>query len=180
MLIPLHVLTSLVVVMADGISKMSWCYIITTNCLIYYMADVIAMWHMEWPLQGWSVGICYSHVADRTATGSVYFKFWGVKQNLIPYVRHMVFALMFLLRDGLLTLIYKASLMVLMNGSPYFWKRFVDGTFTILRVITKKSLPGSHQLYWPAYPLYLWRTKRRWIHTLPWHISNAQWRWKPQ
>ena len=31
--------------------------------------------------------------------------------------------------------------------SPYFWRRFVDDTFTILRVITKKSLPGSHQLY---------------------------------
>ena len=30
---------------------------------------------------------------------------------------------------------------------PYLWKTFVDGTFTILRVITKKSLPGSHQLY---------------------------------
>ena len=29
---------------------------------------------------------------------------------------------------------------------PYFW-RFVYDTFTILRVITKKSLHGSHQLY---------------------------------
>ena len=48
MLIPLYVMTSLVVVMANGIVKMSWCYIIiTTNCLIYYMADVIAMWQME-------------------------------------------------------------------------------------------------------------------------------------
>ena len=45
--------------MADGIAKMSWCYIITTNCLTYYMADVIAMWQMEWPLQGGSVGRCY-------------------------------------------------------------------------------------------------------------------------
>ena len=51
MLIPLYVMTSFVV-MADDIAKMSWCYIITTNCLAYYMADVIAMWQMEWPLQG--------------------------------------------------------------------------------------------------------------------------------
>ena len=49
MLIPLYIMTSLAVVMADGIAKMSWCCIITTNCLIYYMADVIAMWQMEWP-----------------------------------------------------------------------------------------------------------------------------------
>ena len=48
MLIPLYIMTSLVV-MADGIAKMSWCYIITTNCLIYCMADVIVMWQMEWP-----------------------------------------------------------------------------------------------------------------------------------
>ena len=47
MIIPLYVMTSLVVVMADGIAKMPWCYIITTNCLIYYMADVFAMWEME-------------------------------------------------------------------------------------------------------------------------------------
>ena len=61
--------------MADGIAKMSRCYIITTNCLTYYMADVIAMWQIEWPLQGGSVGRCYCHVADGMATGSVYFKF---------------------------------------------------------------------------------------------------------
>ena len=35
-----------------------------------------------------------------------------------------------------------------------------------LRVITKKSLPGSHQLYWPAHPVYLWRTS-------PWCISDT-------
>ena len=46
--------------------------------LAYYMADVIAMWQMEWPLQGGSVGRCYCHVADGMATGSVYFKFYSV------------------------------------------------------------------------------------------------------
>ena len=49
MLIPLHVMISFVVI-ADGIAKMSWCYVlyfITTNCLTYHMADVIAMWQME-------------------------------------------------------------------------------------------------------------------------------------
>ena len=63
---------------------------------------------------------------------------------------------------------------------PYFWKRFVDDTFTILESSQKKSLPGSHQPYWPAYPVHLWRIKGRWIHTLPWCISNTQWRWEPQ
>ena len=38
----------------------------------YSLADVIAKWQMEWPLQGWSVGRCYCHVADGIATGSFY------------------------------------------------------------------------------------------------------------
>ena len=37
------------------------------------MADVIVMWQMEWPLQGWSVGRFYCHMADGMATGSVHF-----------------------------------------------------------------------------------------------------------
>ena len=41
--------------------------------LIYNLADVIAKWQMEWPLQGWSGGRCYCHVADGIATGSSYF-----------------------------------------------------------------------------------------------------------
>ena len=41
------------------------------------------------------------------------------------------------------------------------------------RVITKKSLPGSHQLHWPTYPVYLWRTERRWVNTLPWYIGDS-------
>ena len=66
-------LTSLVVVMADGIAKMSLVLYNNHQLLIYYMADVIAMWQMEWSLQGWSVGRCYCHVADGMATGSVHF-----------------------------------------------------------------------------------------------------------
>ena len=96
------------IVMADVIAKMSYlyynhqCWYLYGRCycqvadgiatLIIVLADVIAKWQMEWPLQGWSIGRCYCHVADGIATGSYYlkFKFWGVKQNLIPYVRQMV------------------------------------------------------------------------------------------
>ena len=48
MLIPLY-LTSLVVVMVDGIAKMSLMLYNNNICIIYYMADDIAMWQMEWP-----------------------------------------------------------------------------------------------------------------------------------
>ena len=41
--------------------------------LIYNLADVIAKWQMEWPLQGWSGGRCHCHVADGIDTGSSYF-----------------------------------------------------------------------------------------------------------
>ena len=41
--------------------------------LIIMLADVIAKWQMEWPLQGWSFGRFYCHVADGIATGSYYF-----------------------------------------------------------------------------------------------------------
>ena len=40
-----------------------------------------------------SNGRCYNHVADGIATFRMYlfqFKFWDVKQNLIPYMRQMV------------------------------------------------------------------------------------------
>ena len=41
-----HIIASLNVLMADGITKMSWCFS-TTNVDIYSMADVIAKWQME-------------------------------------------------------------------------------------------------------------------------------------
>ena len=59
------------VILADVIAMMSWCYV-TTNVDVC-LADVIAKWQMEWPLQGWSGGRCYCHVADGMATGSSYF-----------------------------------------------------------------------------------------------------------
>ena len=57
-----------------------------------HMADTM-LWQMVSHLL--SVGRCYSHVANGMATFWVdlfHFKFWDVKQNLIPYVREMVFA----------------------------------------------------------------------------------------
>ena len=64
-------------------------------------------------------GRCYSHLADGISTFWVdlfQFKFCDVKQNLIPYVRQMVFAYV-LDRDGLFTLMYIASLIALIT----FW-----------------------------------------------------------
>ena len=51
----------LIFCMADGMAT-----------LIIMLADVTVKWQMEWPLQGWSVGRCYCHVADGIATGSYY------------------------------------------------------------------------------------------------------------
>ena len=58
------------------------------------------------------------HVADGIATGSVYFNFSSKVLNRTSF--HMCgrwYLPIFLLRDGLLTLMYKASLIVLMR----FW-----------------------------------------------------------
>ena len=74
---------------ADGIAYQGGCVVRCYN----------HMWQMEWPL---STLILFQ------------FKFWAVTQNLIPYVRQMVLAYD-LFRDGLLTLMYRASFMVLIR-----------------------------------------------------------------
>ena len=89
--------------------------IITTNVDIC-MADVIAKWQMEWPLQGWSVGRCYCHVADGIATGSYYLSLSSeVLNRTSSHMWGRWYLPMFLFRDGLLTFMYRASFMALMR-----------------------------------------------------------------
>ena len=64
------------------------------NCQLYCCeAHVIAQWQMEWPLHGlrFSPGRCCSQ-GGRWIGYWFQFEFWGVMQNLIPYVRQMVLA----------------------------------------------------------------------------------------
>ena len=100
--------------MADVIAKMSYMYF-NHQCWFWYgrcycqvadgitalfvvLADVIAKWQMEWPPQGWK---CWQMLLPCGRLNSHWvllfqFKFWGVKQNLIPYVRQMVFTYVFI------------------------------------------------------------------------------------
>ena len=68
-------------------------------CFVYVMADVISQWQMEWPLQGVSASLLVDVVPrgqmDMGST-SFRFQFWGIMQNLIPYMRQMVLAYVFL------------------------------------------------------------------------------------
>ena len=103
--------------------------------LMYNLADVIAKWQMEWPLQGWSGGRCYCHVADGIATGSSYFNLSSeVLYRTSSHMWGRLYLPIFLFRDGLLTLIYRASLMALM--------RFCSSLPTILKF--------SKETWWPV------------------------------
>ena len=57
------------------------------------VADVITTWQMLWPKDGMLADVI-ANVAGVMATGSclLQFKFCDVVQNLIPYLRQMVFA----------------------------------------------------------------------------------------
>ena len=81
------------------------------------MADVIAWWQMEWPLQG--------DLADVICHGSIYFNFSSeVLSRTSSHMWGRWYLPMFLLRDGLLTLIYNASLIVLLrfwSSSQLYW-----------------------------------------------------------
>ena len=63
-----------------------------------------------------SVGRCYCHVADGIATGSYYFSLSSeVLNRTSSYMWGRWYLPMFLFRDGLLTLMYRASFMALMR-----------------------------------------------------------------
>ena len=108
--------------MADVIAKMS--LVLYNHQLLsvcygrYYchVADGIATagychWQMEW-----SVGRCYCHVADGIATRSIYFNLSAeVLNRTSSHMWGRWYLPIFLFRDGLLTLMYIASLMVLMR-----------------------------------------------------------------
>ena len=79
-----------ITIVTDGIATWSGTF------LLWQM--LLPLWQMDWP------------------HGVSYFKFWDVKQSLVPYVRQMLFAYI-LFRDGLLTLMYIASFISVMR----FW-----------------------------------------------------------
>ena len=82
----------------------------------WVLADVIAMWQMEWPL-GWIYFNLSSEMFNRTSS-----HMWG--RWYLP---------MFLLRDGLFTLMYIASLIALMRFlilPPHNTEIFNGGTMT--------------------------------------------------
>ena len=106
--------------MADVIAIIGRCYCqlcgrCWTTCILTFatsvMAGVIAWWQMEWPLQ--------SDLEDVIAIGSkCYFSFSSeVLNRTSSHMWGRWYLPMFLLRDGLLTLIYNASLIVLLR----FW-----------------------------------------------------------
>ena len=106
--------------------------------LIIVLADVIAKWQMEWPLQGWSIGRRYCHVADGIATGSYYLSLSSeVLNRTSSHMWGRWYLPMFLFRDGLLTLMYRASLMALM--------RFCSSLPTMLK-FSKETWNGMESL----------------------------------
>ena len=90
---------------ADGIATTGW-----------YLADVIAKWLMELSLQGggwqmlWPAGRCY-------CLGQFYNFSSEMLSRSSSQICSRWYLPMFLFRDGSLTLIYRASLMVLIR----FW-----------------------------------------------------------
>ena len=72
--------------------------IATFNCYIFCVADGRPLWQLLWLhlFSKWQVLL--PNVADGTTTwgGLFYSEFWGAKQNLIPHVRQMVFAYVFI------------------------------------------------------------------------------------
>ena len=110
-----HSIASLSVLMADGIAKMSLmfcnhqCWYIQYGRCYSQLADGIAT-------LDWNVGWCYCHVADGIATGSVHFNLSSeVLNRTSSHMWGRWHLPMFLFRDELLTLMYKASLMGLMK-----------------------------------------------------------------
>ena len=121
-----------VLLMADVIAKMSYLY---CNHQCWYV-----VWQMLLPSGRWNghfnynagwcycqvadgmattgleVGRCYCHVADGIATGSYYFSLSSeVLNRASSHMWGRWYLPMFLFRDGLLTLMYRASLMALMR-----------------------------------------------------------------
>ena len=82
-----------------------------------YLADVIARWLMELPLQGGGAGRCHSQQADVICLVQSFNFSSEMLCRTSSQMCGRWYLPMFLLRDGSLTLIYRASLMVLMR----FW-----------------------------------------------------------
>ena len=138
MLLPITVadvittLLPLIVILADVIAMMCWCYVTTNWCIFGWcycqVADGMATVGLEWwqmllPCGRWnSHWVNYfnlsSEVLNRTSS-----HMWG--RLYLP---------IFLFRDGLLTLMYRASLMALM--------RFCSSLPTILKF--------SNETWWPV------------------------------
>ena len=84
---------------------------------------------------GWSVGRCYCHVADGIAIGSYYLSLSSeVLNRTSSHIWGRWYLPMFLFRDGLLTLMYRASFMALM--------RFCSSLPTMLKF--------SKETWWPV------------------------------
>ena len=83
------------------------------------MADVIAKWQMEWPLQGgWLVDVI-TRLADGIAMGQLFY--FNLSSEMFNRTSSQMggrwYLPMFLFSGGLLILIYRASLIVLIR----FW-----------------------------------------------------------
>ena len=81
------------------------------------VADVIARWQMVWPLLGgWLVGVI-TRLADSIAIGQLFY--FILSSAMLNRTSSQMcgrwYLPMFLFRDGLMTLIYRASLIVLMR-----------------------------------------------------------------
>ena len=112
MLLPLYCLIECI--NGWGIAKMS---LVFCNHQCWYI-----VWQMLLPCGRWNghyrVGVMarYCHVADGIATGSCYFNLSSeVLNRTSSHMWGRWYLPMFLFRDGLLTLIYRASLMALMR-----------------------------------------------------------------
>ena len=78
---------------------------------IFVMADVIAQWKMEWPLQGVSISLLVDVVPRGQMDMGNYLSLSSeVLCRTSSHIRGRWYLPMFLFRDGLFTLMYNASL----------------------------------------------------------------------
>ena len=81
------------------------------------VANGMALWKMLWPNIFWQVlwyiGWCYCHKwqVKWPPYKGIYFEFWGVKQNLMPYIWQMILANVAF--DGWTVVLWTLSLIVI-------------------------------------------------------------------
>ena len=118
------------------------------------LADVIAKWQMLWPLQGGVWWQMLLPVADGIATGSFYFNLSSeVLTRTSSQTCGRWYLPTFLLRDGSLTLIYRASFIVLIwfkSSLPIILKLLMNTVTTDVTMVIYGR--GGFQVFLEPFP----------------------------